>query len=785
MGFLFGNKQRDELLVQTQETLGVVQANNHRLTAMLDVAQKNNEILASSLSGMLAPQSKPEEECVSPELVAYALNLCMVSVSQIIQYNDVRVMEQEYEAILNNLNLQNFPKDEALLTAIKQILDSITFFKVQDGERRLLEEEYRHKVKSAIWKALPGIGIIPSKDVVGTVLSVVAQVGIGYMNYRNDRAETDLEHKRKLWELERAAIEQFNGLRRELFETAWRLSDKYHFDDKYRLTERTISQYNAILIDLDPLRRYERLLYLSNQGKFSAYPPIQYYLGHAANEVYLENPQQEEHYRDLAKQHLSSYIHHFGNGNELLREDLLLAQACLEYYDLLTLEERRNSTWLIAKAQEKSGNALDVQQMCALAHFQAGDYANTVPLLKMLVNEEYNSEINAQLLSIVYAIQKDPMKDETDPEMVLLRERNPGVTLMRMPDSVWSLEHCMGEFIESKRRKVKREYSAALSRFVNEYQVGFTSIWLQYNADYNQYVAFFLKMGNDLQQLCKYPTYIFVGKIKPHIKDIANHLKDAQNYTAEIAVKQFSAVVKEAVTDSAERINECIASATLPDLIRIENEIWEYRLLKGHVSQNADTFLVSAEQERLESAFLGKDYAKLKLLHEKINACMKVLKEKTFAASNMYSDGGEKHLRFAVRGDGEYDRYRIKYKEKIDSWRLGDGARSLASIVAIVNSRRLSDLDMLLTTAGIVYLKRHELIGSVKYSEVRHSEKNGQKIIMIGDNIEHDARDLNIDKFIELCGRLNTAVSDNSTNLLPEEIDKIFFPLPTSGVIYL
>jgi hypothetical protein len=308
---------------------------------------------------------------------------------------------------------------------------------------------------------------------------------------------------------------------------------------------------------------------------------------------------------------------------------------------------------------------------------------------------------------------------------------------------------------------------------------------LQYNADYNQYVAFFLKMGNDLQQLCKYPTYIFVGKIKPHIKDIANHLKDAQNYTAEIAVKQFSAVVKEAVTDSAERINECIASATLPDLIRIENEIWEYRLLKGHVSQNADTFLVSAEQERLESAFLGKDYAKLKLLHEKINACMKVLKEKTFAASNMYSDGGEKHLRFAVRGDGEYDRYRIKYKEKIDSWRLGDGARSLASIVAIVNSRRLSDLDMLLTTAGIVYLKRHELIGSVKYSEVRHSEKNGQKIIMIGDNIEHDARDLNIDKFIELCGRLNTAVSDNSTNLLPEEIDKIFFPLPTSGVIYL
>ena len=37
---------------------------------------------------------------------AYMLNLCTVSVSQIIDYNDINVMEQEYNAILNNLNLQ-------------------------------------------------------------------------------------------------------------------------------------------------------------------------------------------------------------------------------------------------------------------------------------------------------------------------------------------------------------------------------------------------------------------------------------------------------------------------------------------------------------------------------------------------------------------------------------------------------------------------------------------------------------------------------------------------------
>ena len=34
---------------------------------------------------------------------AYALNMCTVSVSQIVDYNDEYILEQEYEAILNNL----------------------------------------------------------------------------------------------------------------------------------------------------------------------------------------------------------------------------------------------------------------------------------------------------------------------------------------------------------------------------------------------------------------------------------------------------------------------------------------------------------------------------------------------------------------------------------------------------------------------------------------------------------------------------------------------------------
>ena len=42
---------------------------------------------------------------------AFALNLCTVSVSQIIDYADIVVLDQEYDTILNNLNLESIPKD--------------------------------------------------------------------------------------------------------------------------------------------------------------------------------------------------------------------------------------------------------------------------------------------------------------------------------------------------------------------------------------------------------------------------------------------------------------------------------------------------------------------------------------------------------------------------------------------------------------------------------------------------------------------------------------------------
>ena len=181
---------------------------------------------------------------LDPIKAAYALNLCSVSISQIIDYNDLNVLEQEYDAILNNINIEHMPNDESLLHILRQILDTITFFRLQEGDREIAELEYQHNIKNAIWSAVPNIGlIIATPNPIAMAVSLASQVGIGYMNYRKQKANNLLEKKKTDWQLQRSAMEQFNVLRRELFDTAWKVSKKYGFPDENRLTEKQ-NKYN-------------------------------------------------------------------------------------------------------------------------------------------------------------------------------------------------------------------------------------------------------------------------------------------------------------------------------------------------------------------------------------------------------------------------------------------------------------------------------------------------------------------------------------------------------------
>lgn len=408
---------------------------------------------------------------------AYALNLCTVSVSQIIDYEDLIVLEQEYEAILNNLNLEAMPKDESLLLIIKQILDVITFFRIDKVERAFVEEEYNKQVRNAIWSAVPNFGVlIAGGNLMTAGIAIATQVGMGYMNYRNNRNEYQGERNRKLWQLQKAAIEQFNGLRRELFDTAWRLADKYEFPDKYRLTERQITNYNEILQDSNIIRRYERLDAIKEY--FEAYPPFWYYLGSVANKIYRERKDLNcNHYKEMAIRAFEKYWKI--NAQGLLREDQVAAGCALEYIDILLDSMDKASKidrieMLMRQAIEYSGRANDVLQCCAFYYLRINEFEKAAKLYKYLVNESYNTLFNAQILSSLYVRLNDQFG------YTLLEELVDDNCKYLYPFKNGKSKLADKKFTETLFDNLKKRYIYFFDQLNNRYQVEFKGILFGY-----------------------------------------------------------------------------------------------------------------------------------------------------------------------------------------------------------------------------------------------------------------------------------------------------------------
>lgn len=477
MGFLFQGGQKMDLLKTSQENLALTQKN-------LELIMEQHASIVPATATVDTADGQVEEIADDAmKRAAYALNCCTVSVSQIIDYDDVYILEQEYESILNNLNLEVMPKDEALLDILKQLLNTITFFRIQEGDKAMLDKEYQHRMQNAIWSAVPNIGmIVAGGDWATVAVSLVSQVGIGYMNYRREKAQNQLDHEKQQWQLMRSAIEQFNGLRRELFDTAWRLADKYNFPDSYRITERQISIYNRILMEPDPLKRYERLAYI--QDKFIAYPPFLYHLASAASAVALSPA---DSYPDKlksicakeAQKHFQEYID--ATEQNLFREDQIRATCALEYFNLLlTTGETGNNTLykLLKIALDAAGNSYDILEMCAFAYAKLDMPTEAIRILRMLVNEDYNTVVNAQLLSSLYVQQyiTEPSED-TLIEYQTLASRVNQKHLFPIPSAltgkVAQFDDLSRDFLTCQKKILMGKYAYVLKQFVEKYTIRF------------------------------------------------------------------------------------------------------------------------------------------------------------------------------------------------------------------------------------------------------------------------------------------------------------------------
>lgn len=463
---MFGKKKSEEIKVFAE------QAKEDR-KFFAEQLQKEREYVTEQLALLYTPDSIAQNEAekeindIDKKKAAYALNMCTVSVSQIIDYNDIYVLEQEYEAILNNLNLEKIIKDEALLNTLKLLLDTITFFRIQEKEKEFVEKEYQNKLKNAIWSSIPNPSVIlATGNPYAMVAALATQVGIGYMNYRKNRNNARMEKDQRNWELQKSAIEQFNGIRRELFDASWRLAAKYQFPEEYRLTERQIKQYDHILMDTNYIRKYERLVSIADN--FKAYPYFWYYLGNAANIISADSSlnisaEDREKYQLLAIEHFSKFDECDNIG--ILREDLIASSCYIEYAEVLMArnEDKGKINSLIKKAISKCGGDCDVLQICAMTYLKIGAIEEAKPIFKQLIVEDYNQKANSQLLSCIYVSEALVNNGSTRFEYNSLK-------LLVSPNQNYLLEMPSAQKLLESRNNAVYEFNALRTDYIRKQQ---------------------------------------------------------------------------------------------------------------------------------------------------------------------------------------------------------------------------------------------------------------------------------------------------------------------------
>lgn len=714
---------------------------------------------------------------------AYALNLCTVSVSQIIDFNDINIMEQEYEAILNNLNLEKFPKDEALLDIIKQILDTITFFKIQNSKKELIEKEYQHRMKNAIWSAVPNLGlIVAGGNPVTMAISLASQVGIGYMNYRKTKAENDLSKERELLELEWTAIEQLNGLRRELFDTAWRLADKYNYPDELRLTERQIRQYNDILMDMNSLRRYDR--FEAVKDNFAAYPPFWYQFGSTANEISRDNTLElsDETRADYHKKAQSFFEEYWNvNNSPLLREDQMAASCALEYVDIL-IENKAEKGMIIEfirKAISNSGNACDVLQMCAISYLRVGEMAEAAPLLRYLVNEEYNTSINAQILSGIYINQFTGGLRTAKSSYETLRERvsNAGY-LIPWPDNNEALEE---RFIASQRNLMERKYQKVIDALQDKYVISFNRLMPPPSSSKEYNDSFFTEIqeSNRIEQMQsvfavseKREEYLYeLGKAEFEFKfiDTLNELLSVlESINSVTDMTKIADMASEKIKADAETLNQLQIKMqngdfTIEDYKAVqkftsENYIEDLfiealRQIKESVSKMSNMEEFSGEESRLATLCTNENLPDPDIL---INGNKKtdelVGGERLFISYGILGAGVEdrsrkidklhrmkeiivKEVKSAVTSGGsvkliqpEDEQFAAYFNKKDDRIK-----QYKSDVIAVLDDTSIfSNVDLIFITTGILFAERDKLqevrtYESVKYDDPEVGLKIGSK----------------------------------------------------------
>jgi len=337
-----------------------------------------------------------------------ALNHMHSSLNKIVSYNDKIVLEEEYDNIINNINLTVI-KDREIVNVITYLMDTLTTFKLTEMEKEQFQREYQEKLDNAISGALTGISV-SGADPISMGISLVTSAGSAYMTYKDGQKNAKKGFDKNKWKLKKDTISELNEIRKDFLLTYWKMMKKYNMPDKWRITERQFTRFVTILKDNDINKKYRQLLRMKKE--MSVFPTYWYELSLVAHKL---NKKDDE----------LKAIHEYEILNDkLLRHNsyysLMLANK-ISYYDYKV--ESKKIISMLNKIYAIDPLNAERKLFIAMKYQQMGNTKKAEELLNENIDDNF-LPILSQRLKVNMYLKDNKNKDYEDTISSLLDKQN-------------------------------------------------------------------------------------------------------------------------------------------------------------------------------------------------------------------------------------------------------------------------------------------------------------------------------------------------------------------------
>jgi len=314
--------------------------------------------------------------------VAVVLNYAHASLYKIIAHNDKIVLDEEYSLILNNIDLTKID-DKEIVDLLQKLLDTLTFYKLQDRHKEKFIAEYEKNLTNALSNSFNESFNVHGSSLSGITFNLLAGAGGAYANYRENKKRYREKLDDDFWVLGNKAISELNEIRKLFLNVYWKLMKRHNIPDKHRITEKQLKYYFNAVKDEDFERRYRKLNRVKSE--FSAYPHFWYYFGLAAESVNKKGAA------------LKSYETYLSLGQQYFREDEIHSSVLLHKFNLNSYTTRDKKIRILNKIHKLSPYASAKNIYSALQFTKLGELARATSLLQINIDNELSVSLNKRL----------------------------------------------------------------------------------------------------------------------------------------------------------------------------------------------------------------------------------------------------------------------------------------------------------------------------------------------------------------------------------------------------